>query len=96
MRKTVMVILILVAVAAMSAGAVYGGRGERGGRGDHRFPELTEEQRGEVHELVSGMREAGSSRDEIHAAVGELLAGWGIEMPERQEGKGEGRGEGRG
>lgn len=98
MRNSVMVILILVAVAAMSAGAVYGGRGEMGGRGGHRFEGLTEEQRTEVHELVSGMRDAGASRDEVHAALAELFESWGIDMPERPEGKGsgEGRGEGRG
>jgi DNA-binding transcriptional regulator YhcF (GntR family) len=98
MRKSVMVILILVAVAAMSAGTIYGGTGERGGRGGHRFEGLTEEQRTEVHELVSGMREAGASREEIHAAVAELFENWGIEMPERPEGegRGKGRGEGRG
>jgi len=91
MRKTVMVILILVAVVAMSAAVVYGGRGERGGRGGHRLAGLTEEQRSEVHELVSGMWEAGASRDEIHAAVRELLQSWGIEMPDRPEGEGHGR-----
>jgi hypothetical protein len=99
MRSTVMVILILVAVAAMSAGTVYGGRGEMGGRGDHRFPELTEEQRAAVHELVGGMRDAGATRDEIHAAVAELFESWGLEVPEPPEGRGEGgprEGEGRG
>lgn len=97
-RKAVMVTLILVAVAAISAGTSYAGWGERGGRGGHRFPDLSEEQRAEVHELVSGMREAGASRDEIHAAVKELFGSWGIEMPDqpRGEGRGEGPRDGRG
>ena len=47
---------------------------------------LTEEQRAEVHEMVSEMREAGASCEEIRAAVRELLEGWGIEVPERPEG----------
>ena len=102
MRNSVMVILILVAVAAISAGAVYGGRGEMGGRGGHRFEGLTEDQRAEVHALVTEMREEVATREEIRAAVHEQLAGWGIEVPERPDGEGrgersgEGRGEGRG
>jgi len=93
MRKTVMVILILVAVAAISAGMVYGGRGERGGQGGHRLAGLTEEQRDAVHARVTEMREAGASREEVHASVREMLDGWGIQPPERPQG--DGRGEGR-
>ncbi len=98
MTKKVMVILVLVAVAVLSSATVFAGRGEQGGRGGHRFPDLTEEQRAEVHELVIAMREAGASREEIHAAVRELFESWNIELPDRPEGecRGEGRGEGRG
>ena len=49
--------------------------------------QLTEEQRAEVHELVSGMREAGASRDEVRAAVHALLESWGIELPEECQGE---------
>ncbi|MFB0517580.1 MAG: FlgD immunoglobulin-like domain containing protein [Candidatus Neomarinimicrobiota bacterium] len=55
------------------------GRGYRGHRGDLG---LTDEQQAQVHELVSGMRADGATREEIHAAVADLLAGWGIELPE--------------
>jgi hypothetical protein len=50
---------------------------------------LTEEQRAEVHALVTGLREAGASRDEIHAAVNALLESWGIEPPEECKGDGD-------
>jgi len=43
---------------------------------------LTDEQRAEVQELISSMREDGVSSEEIHSAVVELLADWGIEIPE--------------
>jgi DNA-binding transcriptional regulator YhcF (GntR family) len=102
MRKTVMIVSVLLAVALAGTAIVYGGRGEgqgRGERGEGRGPrhelmeQLTEAQREELHGMVMEMRGAGASREEIHAAVRELLAGWGIELPERP---GEGRGEGRG
>jgi DNA-binding transcriptional MerR regulator len=44
---------------------------------------LTEEQRAEVRSLITEMREAGASREEIHASVSEMLEGFGVEVPER-------------
>ena len=55
--------------------------------------DLTAEQRQQVEELIESKREEGASREEIHAAVAELLAGWGIEIPEKPLGRpGFGRG----
>jgi DNA-binding transcriptional regulator YhcF (GntR family) len=64
-----------------------------GWRGHHRGPvfteQLTDEQKATVQDLITGMREDGATREEIHAAVVELLGGWGIEIP---EGLGDGHG----
>lgn len=43
---------------------------------------LTEEQKSELQELVSGLRENKAGIDEINEAVIALLTGWGIELPE--------------
>jgi len=57
------------------------GEGFPGGR--RRFlAELTDEQRGAVQEKVKEMRSQGASRKEIHAAVAEMLKGYGVELPE--------------
>jgi Spy/CpxP family protein refolding chaperone len=76
----------------------YAGRGEGRGPGHGRghggfFGQLTEEQKDAVHATVQEMRDAGATREEVHAAVREMLAGWGIEVPERQ-GRGGGKGDG--
>jgi DNA-binding transcriptional regulator YhcF (GntR family) len=44
---------------------------------------LTEEQREAVHEKIEEMRKAGASREEIRAAVGEMLEAYGIDLPVR-------------
>lgn len=44
--------------------------------------ELTDEQRAEIRATVKEMREAGAPREEIRAAVRDLLEGYGIERPE--------------
>ncbi|MBN1543662.1 T9SS type A sorting domain-containing protein [candidate division KSB1 bacterium] len=59
-------------------------RPEHPGRGN-RMPfmaQLTEGQRAELRDLVSSLRADGATPEEIHAAVEELFAGWGIERPE--------------
>jgi len=42
---------------------------------------LTEEQRAAIREKVRELRETGASREEIRAAVREMLEGWGIKPP---------------
>ena len=55
----------------------------RGGKpGMGMFLDLTQEQRQELRETVSGMRQQNASREEILAAVKNLLSGWGVEIPE--------------
>ncbi|MEE9465558.1 MAG: FlgD immunoglobulin-like domain containing protein [Candidatus Neomarinimicrobiota bacterium] len=50
------------------------------GRGQRALMEqLTDDQRAELHELMSSMRDDGATRREIHAAVTALLSEWGIE-----------------
>ncbi|KPL18930.1 MAG: hypothetical protein AMJ92_05470 [candidate division Zixibacteria bacterium SM23_81] len=78
--------LLLGLHSHVSAQLFGGHRG--GGPGKGFLSSLTDEQRGVVQELISEMREQGASREEIHEAVGELLAQWGIELPERPGGKG--------
>jgi DNA-binding transcriptional regulator YhcF (GntR family) len=91
MRKTVIIISVLVAVAVVGTAMVYGGRGEGRDRGGRFMGQLTEEQRDAIHQIVTEMREAGATRGEIHAAVREMVKGWGIELPEpRSEGRGHG------
>ena len=58
------------------------GHGPGGRFGD----QLTEEQREAIHATVMEMREAGASREDIHAAVGDMLAEFGIEPPACPEG----------
>jgi DNA-binding transcriptional regulator YhcF (GntR family) len=58
---------------------------ERGGRRGHFGAQLTEEQREAVHAKVREMREAGASREEIHQAVREMVAGFGIDLPDCKE-----------
>lgn len=60
--------------------------GHRGGPEGGLFSQLTDEQRQAVRDLVGEMRAEGASRQEIHEAISELFAEWGIEMPERPGG----------
>jgi hypothetical protein len=50
--------------------------------------QLTEEQRTELHDLVSGLRDDDASREDIHTAVTELFTSWGIDPPEFRLGPG--------
>jgi uncharacterized protein YoaH (UPF0181 family) len=81
---------IHTAVAEMLKG--YGielpeNRGERH-RGDLRqlLSSLTDEQRQAVREKIREMRRQGATREEIRAAVAEMLEGYGIELPKDSEG----------
>ena len=91
MRKAVIIISVVLAFAVVGTAAVCGGRGERRGHGPRFMEQLTETQREGIHQMVMEMRQAGASREEIHAAVREMLEGWGIGLPEP---RGEGRGPG--
>jgi uncharacterized membrane-anchored protein len=47
------------------------------------WKDLTKEQREVVHEKIKELREQGATREEIRAAVAEMLQGYGIELPEK-------------
>ncbi|MCZ6854961.1 MAG: hypothetical protein O7G86_13690, partial [Gammaproteobacteria bacterium] len=49
--------------------------------------DLTEEQQPAIRERVEELKETGASREEIHAAVAEMLEGFGVEVPERRIGR---------
>ena len=53
----------------------------------HWAEQLTEQQRTELRELVSGLRDNNASREEIHAAVTELFTSWGIDLPDQRLGR---------
>ena len=60
-------------------------RGFRGGFGPGPFgfcADLTDEQREAIHDKIKEMRDQGATREEIHAAVAEMLKGYGIDVPE--------------
>ncbi len=46
-------------------------------------PDLSDDQRQELQELIESMREQDKSRKEIHQAVSELFESWGLEAPQR-------------
>jgi DNA-binding transcriptional MerR regulator len=58
--------------------------GKRGGF-LHGFPgiDLSKEQRMAIKEKVRSLRDNGADREEIHAAVREMLEGYGIEVPDK-------------
>jgi len=64
-------------------------RGEGPGRMGF-FRNLTEEQREAIREKMDQMRSEGATGEEIRAAVGEMLKGYGVEVPEHR-GEGPGR-----
>ncbi len=85
--RRLMGILVLFALLIVGpAGNVLGqNQNAPGDRGHFRmglWPSLTQEQRQAVRSTITQMREQGSSREEIHAAVGEMLKAYGIEVPE--------------
>jgi len=47
------------------------------------MPELTDEQKEEIKELVEDMKESGATKEEIKEAIGLKLGEWGVEIPER-------------
>ncbi len=63
----------------------------RKGKGDL-CADLTDEQRQQIKDTVAEMKEAGATRDEINAAVKELLEEFGVEVPDDKK-KGRGKGD---
>jgi DNA-binding transcriptional regulator YhcF (GntR family) len=47
------------------------------------MPELTDEQKEEIKELIDRMRDSGATKEEIKEAIGLKLEEWGIEIPEK-------------
>ncbi len=73
------------------------GHGEGKGQGPGWLAQLTPEQREQALAKVKELKEAGKTPQEIHAAIAEMLKGWGIEPPAGGgPGLGKGPGEGRG
>ena len=96
-RNTKIVLVFALVISLAGAALVYAERGN--GRGGRFGGQLTQEQREAVHATVVEMRGAGASHEEIHAAVREMLEGYGIEVPEGppegfRKGDGERRGPG--
>jgi Spy/CpxP family protein refolding chaperone len=77
----IMALLLLVSVLVGTSDVVLA-QGHRGGHDGKGFwANLTEEQREAVQEKKEEMRSQGATREEIHAAIAEMLKGYGIEMP---------------
>ena len=58
-----------------------GGHSHGRGRGGGFWADLTEEQREAIHEKREELRSQGATREEIHAAIREMLEGYGVELP---------------
>jgi hypothetical protein len=89
MRKRLTLVLILVlAVAMLGTALTYAGggdtrrSGQHQGRGLNLCADLTDEQQTALREKVTEMKEDGATREEIHTTVGEMLHGFGVELPE--------------
>ena len=89
MRKQLTLVLMLaLAIAMVGTALTYaGGRGLRNGgmrqgEGLNVRESLTEDQLTALHGKVTEMREAGATREEIHAVRRTMLEGFGIELPE--------------
>ena len=76
-----LVLFVSVLVGVSDVVSAQGQRGDHHGKGF--WADLTEEQREAVQEKKEEMRSQGATREEIHAAVAELLQGYGIELPEK-------------
>jgi uncharacterized membrane-anchored protein len=100
-RMNVMLMVALVfalsACVAAVAQAPAAGKGTAAGANREArqkwMQTLTEEQRTQLQAKMKEMRAAGKTREEIKAAVAEMLKGWGVEMPQGQAAKGHGKGQ---
>ena len=83
-RIGMLVLLIVFGLCCAGVALAQHHGGTLGGphHGKGPWSSLTEEQREAVHGLVTEMRKNGATREEIHAAVTELLESYGIELPE--------------
>ena len=85
------ILLTLGLCATLFAQAGPGGGngfpGFRNGMGQGAGNLLTDEQKQELHDLISGMRQDGATREEIKEAVADLFDEWGIEQAENPEGE---------
>jgi len=64
------------------------GQAGRGGGMRAVMEKLTPEQRTELQAKMKEMRQANKTPEEIRAAVQEMLKGWGVEIPQGQDGQG--------
>ncbi len=82
--------ITLAMVAASPAQQGRGGNNGRHGNGGYENRSgnlLTDDQKQELHELISSMRQDGATRDDIYQAVDALFAEWGVEAPEWRKGQ---------
>jgi hypothetical protein len=77
--------LFLIGFNSGPSAQPFGGH-RGGGPGGGIFSNLTDEQRQAIHELMDQMRAEGAGPEEIHTAISELFAEWGLEMPAPPEG----------
>ena len=66
--------------------AHFPGRMGRMGQNGFGSPQLTDEQREQLHSTVQGLRDQDATREEIRAAVDALFTEWGIERPQHDQG----------
>ena len=66
--------------------AHFPGRMGRMGQNGFGSPQLTDEQREQLHATVQGLRDQDATREEIRAAVDALFTEWGIERPQHDQG----------
>lgn len=87
MNKRMIIFVAFLALVMVATSFAQNGRGGTNGRnGQHENRGgnlLTDEQKQELHDLISSMREDGATREEIKESVDALFAEWGIEPPTR-------------
>jgi TRAP-type C4-dicarboxylate transport system substrate-binding protein len=81
-------ILILVLFAILIASPWNEVLGQRfgGHEGKGFWPDMNQEQRAAVQDMIKEMKEQGATREEIRTAVADMLKGYGIEVPENWPG----------
>lgn len=92
MRATVLLVAGVVMLATMTVCLAAPADGAKRA-GPQWMANLTTEQKSEVQEKVKTLRAEGKNREEIKAAITEMLKGWNVEPP---QGQGAGKGQGRG